>query len=312
MLVRPVAPPMADGADATGSRRDLALLARRVGCAVEELPALLAKLSATPAGERRREALRLFFAEDLTCKTIAERQGVTRSWVSTLVEDGIARLVHARAGRLGIPPALWGPLGLLPTPGDAAGPRTCAQVLRRPGYGRARLAGLHRQLAARGLRMACGCPAVLCEAARRCFAPPKPRRDGPEPARPAPAPRLPAEAFEGREGLTPESFAGWLKARPADHGRFELRAGRVSVLPAPVSPHREAGWAATPLLATAQAEQFYAPGRLADVGYTPERALALARPFRPAPPALASAAPGRNDPCGCKSGKKYKRCCGAG
>ena len=29
-------------------------------------------------------------------------------------------------------------------------------------------------------------------------------------------------------------------------------------------------------------------------------------------PIKADSAPGRNDPCPCGSGKKYKRCCGAG
>lgn len=34
--------------------------------------------------------------------------------------------------------------------------------------------------------------------------------------------------------------------------------------------------------------------------------------FAPAPVRRASAAVGRNDPCPCGSGKKYKKCCGRG
>ena len=38
--------------------------------------------------------------------------------------------------------------------------------------------------------------------------------------------------------------------------------------------------------------------------------LRLARRTAPASPADAPVKPGRNDPCGCGSGKKFKRCCG--
>ncbi len=68
------------------------------------------------------------------------------------------------------------------------------------------------------------------------------------------------------------------------------------------------------LLATARPEELYFP--VADIdeapAFSPEAAVALAR-FAPEPPQPARAVekPGRNDPCSCGSGKKYKRCCGA-
>ena len=36
----------------------------------------------------------------------------------------------------------------------------------------------------------------------------------------------------------------------------------------------------------------------------------LERALHPSSPATAPATPGRNDPCSCGSGKKYKKCCG--
>jgi len=38
----------------------------------------------------------------------------------------------------------------------------------------------------------------------------------------------------------------------------------------------------------------------------------LDRLLNPTTPARVQAQPGRNDPCPCGSGKKYKRCCGSG
>jgi preprotein translocase subunit SecA len=53
------------------------------------------------------------------------------------------------------------------------------------------------------------------------------------------------------------------------------------------------------------------PGPLASPGRGPARAPAAAPPGRPRPGSPATKV-GRNDPCPCGSGKKHKKCCGAG
>ena len=73
--------------------------------------------------------------------------------------------------------------------------------------------------------------------------------------------------------------------------------------------------------AGAEAEQFYY--RKADLvelraPWSPEHSLYLLRQYQqhylggPEQPARAQPSPGRNAPCPCQSGKKYKRCCGLG
>jgi hypothetical protein len=73
--------------------------------------------------------------------------------------------------------------------------------------------------------------------------------------------------------------------------------------------------------AGAEAEQFYY--RKADLAelrsaWVPEHSLYLLRQYQehylggPEQPVRAQPAPGRNAPCPCQSGKKYKRCCGLG
>jgi hypothetical protein len=76
-----------------------------------------------------------------------------------------------------------------------------------------------------------------------------------------------------------------------------------------------------PWVVEADLEQLYLPAdtlpRLGlDVSMPPERILAqldhYALYMNRAGPARREATPGRNEPCSCGSGKKYKRCCGAG
>ena len=45
---------------------------------------------------------------------------------------------------------------------------------------------------------------------------------------------------------------------------------------------------------------------------TPERRKEITQGFRTSKMFVKTAEPGRNDPCPCGSGKKYKKCCGAG
>ena len=45
--------------------------------------------------------------------------------------------------------------------------------------------------------------------------------------------------------------------------------------------------------------------------HKPEDITDLERALNTPPPARAEETPGRNDPCPCGSGKKYKKCCGA-
>ena len=45
---------------------------------------------------------------------------------------------------------------------------------------------------------------------------------------------------------------------------------------------------------------------------TPERRKEITHEFRTSRMFVKTAEPGRNDPCPCGSGKKYKKCCGAG
>ncbi|MBM3143169.1 MAG: hypothetical protein FJ005_09070 [Chloroflexi bacterium] len=45
--------------------------------------------------------------------------------------------------------------------------------------------------------------------------------------------------------------------------------------------------------------------------YKPEDISDLERAIKPPTPARAEKKPGRNDPCPCGSGKKFKHCCGA-
>ena len=70
---------------------------------------------------------------------------------------------------------------------------------------------------------------------------------------------------------------------------------------------------AVALIATARPEELYYPAANIDEAprFTPEAAFALAK-FSPdpLPPVRAAERPGRNDPCTCGSGKKWKRCCG--
>jgi hypothetical protein len=73
-----------------------------------------------------------------------------------------------------------------------------------------------------------------------------------------------------------------------------------------------------PWLATATGPALYLPAQLLDrcksLFDAEELAQRLARSHyarAAAPPARAPARPGRNEPCACGSGKKYKRCCGA-
>jgi len=50
------------------------------------------------------------------------------------------------------------------------------------------------------------------------------------------------------------------------------------------------------------------------IGFEPDKAEDISdveRLLNPPEPVKASAMPGRNDPCPCGSGKKYKKCCGA-
>ncbi|HEX2571317.1 MAG TPA: SEC-C metal-binding domain-containing protein [Polyangia bacterium] len=65
-------------------------------------------------------------------------------------------------------------------------------------------------------------------------------------------------------------------------------------------------------LAARPAEEFYFPAAHVDEApaFTPEAALAMAESYRPGDPVRAEEKPGRNEPCPCGSGKKYKKCCG--
>jgi hypothetical protein len=65
-------------------------------------------------------------------------------------------------------------------------------------------------------------------------------------------------------------------------------------------------------LAARPAEEFYFPTPHVEAApaFTPEAALALAESYRPSGPVHAEKKPGRNEPCSCGSGKKYKKCCG--
>ncbi|MBI5496623.1 MAG: SEC-C domain-containing protein [Deltaproteobacteria bacterium] len=73
-----------------------------------------------------------------------------------------------------------------------------------------------------------------------------------------------------------------------------------------------------PWLARVEAQELYLPAEVAAVWRTPwrpERALAWVQRYEdhygPRQPVTVAAVPGRNAPCTCGSGKKYKRCCGA-
>jgi len=73
-----------------------------------------------------------------------------------------------------------------------------------------------------------------------------------------------------------------------------------------------------PRAITVDIEQLYLPAEILawlDVGFRPEAVLAQlddhASDSRPSGPRRSEARPGRNEPCSCGSGKKYKRCCGA-
>lgn len=71
-------------------------------------------------------------------------------------------------------------------------------------------------------------------------------------------------------------------------------------------------------VARASAEDFYYPADLLPHvrrRWQPEHSIAMLetmnRCFKPGPPRRVEKTPGRNEPCVCESGKKYKRCCGA-
>ena len=71
---------------------------------------------------------------------------------------------------------------------------------------------------------------------------------------------------------------------------------------------------AMPLIARARPESLYLPAadmKHFGVGFDPERMQKLALRLFPRPDTVRAAPrPGRNDPCSCGSGKKYKKCCG--
>jgi SEC-C motif-containing protein len=76
--------------------------------------------------------------------------------------------------------------------------------------------------------------------------------------------------------------------------------------------------AALPIAARAAAEDFYFPREVLRAWFgawtgaeTIERVKRFARTSPKREPARAAPIPGRNDPCPCGSGKKWKRCCGA-
>jgi hypothetical protein len=76
-------------------------------------------------------------------------------------------------------------------------------------------------------------------------------------------------------------------------------------------------FASLPWVARAQPEDLYWPAEYLEafrVGWRPEQAASLLRDteqaYPAAEPARAQTAPGRNEPCPCGSGKKYKRCHG--
>ena len=75
-------------------------------------------------------------------------------------------------------------------------------------------------------------------------------------------------------------------------------------------------FASLPWLARAQSEEFYAPAELLEefpMPWSPKLAANMLTAMRTASgrhrPFVKSAEPGRNDPCECGSGKKYKKCC---
>ena len=72
-----------------------------------------------------------------------------------------------------------------------------------------------------------------------------------------------------------------------------------------------------PWLARGRAEDFYFPAEVCkalhtpwDPSYTLEVLRVRRDYYGPPRPVVAESRPGRNDPCSCGSGKKYKRCCG--
>jgi hypothetical protein len=83
-------------------------------------------------------------------------------------------------------------------------------------------------------------------------------------------------------------------------------------------PQRELAFLALPWLARASADDLYVPDQYIEAyGNTFQAEVTLhaleehAQYHRIGEPARAKAKPGRNEPCSCGSGKKYKRCCGA-
>ena len=69
---------------------------------------------------------------------------------------------------------------------------------------------------------------------------------------------------------------------------------------------------ALPFVARAQPEELFPPRDFVDAvkqPFDPERALEIVRRMRPKPVTLTRAAQGPNEPCGCGSGRKFKRCC---
>jgi hypothetical protein len=61
----------------------------------------------------------------------------------------------------------------------------------------------------------------------------------------------------------------------------------------------------------AKAEHLYTLPRWGGI-LTPERREEITKEFRKSKTVVKEKLPGRNDPCPCGSGKKYKKCCGAG
>ena len=95
-------------------------------------------------------------------------------------------------------------------------------------------------------------------------------------------------------------------SQPQVRTNGEAFDGAETPAPAPARP------AAEPEESKPQSTQDVFASMMSQVAGRPVRAVPVRRPPPPGSPAAGAAPVGRNDPCPCGSGKKYKKCCGRG
>jgi len=159
----------------TPADRMIAGVAEKIGCSRARARELIASWPATERSKpRRMEVLGMRFGESLTRDEIAKRWNASYSYVGQVETQALQRLSELHKGRGHFSTRLKRRLS------DATRTETwtlerdapkleCWRLLRIHHFGGAALAELHLHLRAANVKMACGCPDIVCAAAERAL-----------------------------------------------------------------------------------------------------------------------------------------------